>query len=268
MWGTKLVIAAAALLAPSLAQADVLRVCSDPNNLPFSNRAGEGFENKIAALVARDLGDTVEYTYALQNEKFLKHTILAHKCDVVMGISAGADGVDTTNPYYASTYVFVTRKRDALALNSITDTRLRRLKIGVHLIGDNATPPTVALGEEGIIDNVRGFMIQGDFAKPNPAARLIEAVETQDIDVAAVWGPLGGYFAQHSPVPLAVTPMTGTERFASLRFRFAIAMGLRKGDAALRKQLDAVLVREAPAIRNILTAYGVPLVELKGARDE
>ncbi len=102
------------VLAPVAAQAGVLRVCSDPNNLPFSNRAGQGFENKIADLVARDLGDTVEYAYALQNDKFIKHTLDAHKCDVMMGVSAGMDEVATTRPYYASTYVFVSRKRDAL----------------------------------------------------------------------------------------------------------------------------------------------------------
>jgi len=259
---------AASLLMMAPAAAGTLRVCSDPNNLPFSNRAGQGFENKIADLVARDLHDNVAYTYALQNGKFIQHTLKAHKCDVVMGISAGADDLDTTRPYYASTYVFVSRKQDALALNSLTDPRLRKLRIGVHLIGDDATPPTMALGQEGIVDNVRGYMIQSDFDRPNPPARLIEAVEKKDVDVAAVWGPLGGYFAKGAPVPLAVTPMTGTERFAPLRFQFAIAMGVRKGDGKLRAQLDAVIAREAPAIRNILAAYGVPLVDLKGGTDD
>jgi mxaJ protein len=258
---------AAALLAPTLALAGTLRVCSDPNNLPFSNRAGEGFENKIAVLVARDLGDKVDYAYAMQNEKFLKHTLDAHKCDVVMGIAAGTDDLAATAPYYASTYVFVSRRDRNLGVASLADPRLKKLKVGVHLIGDDSTPPAMALGEEGIVNNVQGFMIQGDYAKPNPPARLIEAVAAKDVDVAAVWGPLGGYFAKRSPVPLTVTPMTGTERFAPLRFRFAIAMGVRKGDEVLRKQLGAVLLRETPAIRNILTTYGVPLVDLKGGLD-
>lgn len=251
-------------LAPIAAQAGVLRVCSDPNNLPFSNRAGQGFENKIADLVARDLGDTVAYTYALQNEKFIKHTLKAKKCDVLMGVSAGIDEIDTTEPYYASTYVFVSRKRDALALSSLADPRLRSLKIGVHLIGDDSTPPTMALGQEGVVNNVHGYMIQANFDKPNPPARLIEAVEKKDVDVAAVWGPLGGYFAKNSPVPLSVMPMTGTARFAPLQFQFAIAMGVRKGDP-LKQKLDAVIARERPALRNILMRYGVPLVEIKGA---
>jgi mxaJ protein len=250
-------------LMPIAAQAGVLRVCSDPNNLPFSNRAGQGFENKIAELVARDLGDTIAYTYALQNDKFIKHTLKANKCDVLIGVSVGIDEIDTTEPYYASTYVFVSRRNDTLKLSSLADPRLRTLKIGVHLIGDDSTPPTMALGQEGIVNNVRGYMIQQDFDKPNPPARLIEAVEKKDVDVAAVWGPLGGYFSKSSPVPLSVTPMTGTARFAPLQFHFAIAMGVREGDP-LKQKLDAVIARERPAIRNILVRYGVPLVEIKG----
>lgn len=252
---------------PLTAQAGTLRVCSEPNNLPFSNKAGQGFENRIADLVARDLGDRVEYTWALQNDRFIAHTLDAHKCDVMMGVSAEDGDVLTTRPYYASTYVFVSRRKDRLAVTSLADPRLRTLRIGVHLIGDDPTPPTMALGQEGIVDNVHGYMIYGDFAKANPPARLIEAVEKKDVDIAAVWGPLGGYFAKNAPVPLQVTPMTGTRRFAPLRFRFAIAMGVRKGDGALRDRLNTIIAREQPAIRNILRAYGVPLVALKGDTD-
>jgi mxaJ protein len=254
----------AALLLPFAAHAGMLRVCSEPNNLPFSNRAGEGFENKIADLVARDLGDTVEYAYALQNDKFVKHTLDAHKCDVMMGVSAGMDEVATTRPYYASTYVFVSRKADRLHLTSLADKRLKTLKIGVHLIGDDSQPPELALGQEGIVNNVRGYMIYGDFAKPNPPARLIEAVQNKDVDVAAAWGPLAGYFAKSSSMPLDVTPITGTARFAPVKFRFAIAMGVRKDDTTLRDKLNAVIAQERGTIRNILVSYGVPLVETKG----
>jgi mxaJ protein len=260
-------ICALTLCIPLAAQAGTLRVCSEPNNLPFSNKAGQGFENKIADLVSRDMSDTVQYTYALQNDSFIKRTLDAHKCDVMMGVSAGMDDIETTRPYYASTYVFVSRKADDSRVASISDPRLRKLKIGVHLIGDDSTPPAMALGQEGIVNNVHGYMIYGDFSKPNPPARLIEAVEDKDVDVAAVWGPLGGYFAKSSPVALTVTPMTGVERFAPLRFRFAIAMGTRKGDTMLRDKLDAIIAREEPAIRNILISYGVPLVELKGGSD-
>lgn len=249
------------LLLPFGAEAGTLRVCADPNNLPFSNRAGEGFEDKIAALVARDLHMGVSHAYALQNERFLKHTMDARKCDVVMGVATGLDGLDTTRPYYESSYVFVTRA--PLRITSFADPRLRSLKIGAHLIGDDATPPMLALGRLGIVSNVQGFLVQGDFDKPNPAARPVEAVANKRIDVAAVWGPFAGYFARTSRVPLNITPVAGTERFAPLRFRFAIAMGVRKGDP-LRTKLDAVIVRERGAIHGILAAYGVPEVNEHG----
>jgi mxaJ protein len=251
-------------LAPVLAQAADFRVCSDPNNLPFSNRAGEGFENKIAELVARDLDERLTYTWAEQHEGFLRRTMKAGICDVVMAAPAGMDDVAETRPYYTSNYVFVSRAGDNLKLSSLTDPRLRTLKIGVHLLGDDSTPPAAALGQQGIVNNVKGFVIYGDYAKANPAARLIEGVQDGSIDVAAAWGPLAGYFAKHSRVPLTVTPITHTAQFAPLMFRFSIAMGVRPRDAALLRRLDAVLASERAAIQTILTAYGVPLASVEG----
>jgi quinoprotein dehydrogenase-associated probable ABC transporter substrate-binding protein len=254
--------------APAAAAAADLRVCADPNNLPFSNRAGQGFENKIAVLLARDLDEKPVLVFQRQTENFLDRGLKMHLCDVVMGVPAGLDEVAVTKPYYASTYVFVTRRSEK-PLASLRDPRLRRLKIGVHLIGDEAAPPVEALGREGIVDNVKGFMIDGgDYAKPNPPARLIEAVADGQIDVAAVWGPVGGYFAKASPVALTVTPMTGTNSFTPLVFQFAIAAGVRKQDRDLRTRLDAVLTREQGPIQAILKSYGVPLVSPEGLSHE
>ncbi|HEX3945189.1 MAG TPA: quinoprotein dehydrogenase-associated putative ABC transporter substrate-binding protein [Rhizomicrobium sp.] len=258
---------AALILAPPVAQATTFRVCSEPNNLPFSNRAGEGFENKIADLVAHDLGEKLEYAFALQTDKFVKRTLDAHKCDVMMGVPAGMNEVETTAPYYASTYVFVSRARDRLALSSFNDPRLRKLKIGVHLLGDESSPPALALAQRGIVNNVRGFLIYGDYAKANPPARLIEAVADRRIDVAAAWGPLAGYFAKQSSTPLAITRIAAAPSTGPLKFRFAIAMGVRKGDVALRDRLDAVIANERNAIHKILVAYGIPLVALSGGAD-
>lgn len=248
-------------LLPVAAPAGVLRVCSDPNNLPFSNRAGQGFEDEIARLAAHDLGDSLQYAYAVQNDRFVKHTLDAGKCDAMMGVASGVKEMATTRPYYVSTYVFVSRKMDDLAITSFSDPRLRKLRIGVHLIGDESTPPVLALGREGIVDNVDGFPIEGDTAKPNPPARLIEAVERKTVDVAAVWGPFAGYFANRSPVALTIAPVSDRNRFAPLQFSFPIAMGVRKGDDALRRKLDVFIAAERPAIRKILEEYGVPLVE-------
>ncbi|MET3996581.1 mxaJ protein [Bradyrhizobium sp. S3.9.2] len=253
------------LATTAAATADgALRVCADPNNLPFSNSAEAGFENKLATLVAAHFSEKVSYTWWAQRRGFIRNTLKADKCDVVMGVPAGYDLVETTKPYYRSTYVFVTRQDRQLDLSSLIDPRLHHLAIGVHLIGDdgNNPPPAQALGDQGIVDNVRGYSIYGDYRKPNPPARLIEAVESGDIDVAAAWGPLAGYFAQHSLVPLTVTPIRDTERFAPQQFQFAIAMGVRKGDHALRDRLDAFIDEHRSAVNALLRSYGVPLVDM------
>lgn len=245
------------------AEPETLRVCADPNNLPFSNRAGEGFENKLAELIAHKLGKQVAYTWWAQRRGFVRHTLKAGDCDVVMGVPAHYDLVETTRPYYRSSYVFVSQSARHLQLDAIDDSRLRTLKIGVHLIGDdgNNTPPAHALGQQGIVENVRGYMIYGDYREPDPPIRLIEAVEQGEIDIAAAWGPLAGYAAKLSTVPLTVTPIAGGERFAPQQFQFEIAMGVRKGDHALRDQLDDFIGHSAVAIRNLLTSYGVPLAD-------
>lgn len=240
-----------------------LRVCADPNNLPFSNSAEAGFENRLAAMVAEHFGVQVSYTWWAQRRGFIRNTLKAGKCDVVMGVPSGYDLVETTKPYYRSSYVFVTRQDQHLDLSSLLDPRLHHLAIGVHLIGDdgNNPPPAQALGEQGIVDNVRGYSIYGDYRQADPPARLIEAVESGSLDVAAAWGPLAGYFAQRSPVPLTVTPIRDYERFAPQQFQFAIAMGVRKGDDALRDRLNAFIDEHRSEITSLLRSYGVPLVD-------
>ncbi|MDA9420749.1 MULTISPECIES: substrate-binding domain-containing protein [Bradyrhizobium] len=240
-----------------------LRVCADPNNLPFSNSAEAGFENRLASLAAGALGRSLSYTWWAQRRGFIRNTLKAEKCDVVMGVPYGYDLVETTKPYYHSTYVFVSRRDEHLDLSSLLDPRLHRLAIGVHLIGDdgNNPPPAQALGELGIVDNVRGYSIYGDYRQADPPARLIESVALGDIDVAAAWGPLGGYFAGRSKVPLTVTPIQDGERFPPQHFQFAIAMGVRKGDHALRDQLNAFIDEHRSEITSLLRNYGVPLVD-------
>ena len=242
--------------------ADEFRVCADPNNLPFSNDKGEGFENKLAELVAKELGKRVTYVWWAQRRGFVRNTLKAGRCDVIMGVPAQYELVATTQPYYRSSYVFLSRDDRRLDLASISDPRLRDLRIGVHLLGDDGfnTPPANALGEEGITRNVVGYSIYGDYRTPNPPARLVEAVADGEVDVAAVWGPLAGYFARRSAVPLRVVPITGTEAFAPLLFQFDIAIGVRKQDKALKDRLDEILARDAGAIRALLVSYGVPLV--------
>lgn len=255
------------VLAP-LGFAGTLRVCADPNNLPYSNRAGQGFEDAIARLAAAGLGDELQYTYALENARFLKRTLDAGKCDVVMGVPVGMEKLATTRPYYTSGYVFVSRVSSGIKVSSFTDPRLRHLKIAVHLIGDDSTPPVLALTREGIVDNVQGYVIDSDFDEPEHAARPILAVETGRADVAAVWGPLAGYYAKHSSVPLSIAWARDGTRFAPLRFTFPIAIGVRKSDEGLRNTLDDFLARAQPAIDKILEQYGVPVENsVKGTSD-
>lgn len=256
--------ATALLLMQGTAFGATLRVCASPNNLPYSNKAGAGYENKLAQFVAAQLHEKLAYFWTEGRGDYLEKTLLKGKCDVAMGVPVDMPEIATTRPYFSSSFVFVYRTGSEPGLSSIRDVRLRRLKIGVHLLGDNDTPPAVALSEEGIVDNVKGFMILGDISRPNPPARVIDAVADGDIDVAAVWGPLGGYFARHSKVPLTVVPIADTEGFAPLVFRYAIAMGTRPGDVALRNRLDGLIAAHRTQIRNILMRYGIPFVARNG----
>jgi mxaJ protein len=244
---------------------EALRVCADPNNLPFSNDKREGFENKLADMVARDLGRTVAYTWWAQRRGFVRKTLKEGECDLVMGVPAHYDLVETTKPYYRSTYVFVSRADRGLDISSLADPRLRGMSIGVHLIGNDATntPPAHALGAEGLTANVHGYMIYGDYRNPDPPADLISAVESGDVDIATAWGPLAGFAAKRSTVPLAVTPISDSDAFAPLRFQFDIAMGVRKGDHAFKAKLDEVIARRHAEIDQLLQSYGVPLVKTK-----
>ncbi|MGI4880200.1 MAG: quinoprotein dehydrogenase-associated putative ABC transporter substrate-binding protein, partial [Janthinobacterium lividum] len=211
-------VAVALLAATGMAQADtrappgrrVLTVCADPNNLPFSNRAGEGFENRIAALIAKSMNADINYVWWAQRRGYVRNTLGEAKCDLWPGVATGVDSVTTTKPYYRSSYVFVTRADKPLAGLSFDDARLRAAKVGVQMVGNDAsnTPPAHAMSRRGMTDNVRGFMLYGDYAKPNPPAAIIDAVASGDVDVAIVWGPLGGYFAARSPIKLRVEPVT------------------------------------------------------------
>jgi mxaJ protein len=237
-----------------------LRVCSDPNNLPFSNARGEGFENKIAQLVASDLHEKLQYTWWAQRRGYLRNTITANKCDVWIGVPSGLGPLLTTQPYYRSTYVFMTRTSDPIRVTSFNDPVLRRVRVGVQLVGDDGanTPPAHALSRRHIIRNVRGYHLEADYRRPNPPARIVDALADSEIDVAVVWGPMAGYFATREPVPLRITPVSPQVDLPFLPFVFDIAMGARRSDSLLVRRLDSVIVRRRPEIDRILASYGVP----------
>ena len=237
-----------------------LRVCADPNNLPFSNEKEEGFENRLAEMLARDMHATLRYTWWAQRRGFVRNTLRAGLCDVIMGVPGGYELALATRPYYRSTYVFVYRRDSGFRIRSFDDPILRTLRVGVHVIGDDYsnTPPAHALSSRGIISNVVGYSIYGNYAEPNPPARLVEAVAKGDVDVAIVWGPFAGYFSKRQPVPLEIVPVSPEADLPSLPFVFDIAMGVRREDTALRETLNDFLVRRASDIDAVLDAYGIP----------
>ena len=268
---TLLAISAIAITAYAMIEASPrreLRVCADPNNLPFSNERREGFENRIADLVAEELHARVTYTWFAQRRGFIRNTLRAGECDVVMGIPTSFELAMPTIPYYRSTYVFVTRADRSLDIGSFDDPVLRTLKIGVHLIGDDYanTPPAHALAARGIIENVRGYSIYGDYARPNPPARLIEAVAEGEIDVAVVWGPFAGYFGPKQRASLAIEPVSPQIDLPFLPFVFDISLGVRRGDDSLKAEIDRVLRERGSDIESILREYGVPTLPHPGRR--
>jgi mxaJ protein len=239
--------------------ARTLRVCADPNNLPFSNRAGEGFENQLAALLAADWSARLEYTWWAQRRGFVRNTLHAGSCDVVLGVPERFEQTRNSRPYYRSSYVFASRRDRVLDLASLDDPRLRDLRIGVQMIGDDFgnSPPAHALARRGLVKNVVGFSVYGDYARPSPLSDIMAAVERGAVDAALVWGPAAGYFALRSGRALTLTPIT-PRTDGSLPFEFAIAMGVRRADATLQAELDDFIVRRRADIDRILDSYGVP----------
>jgi mxaJ protein len=263
-----LIAAAAAVGIAARSQKTVtpLRVCADPNNLPFSDSTGAGFENRIATLIGSELHRPLVYQWWAQRRGFVRSTLNAGSCDLVVGTAAGMEMLATTRPYYTSTYVFVTRRDRDIRIVSLDDPILHRLRVGVQLIGDDFanTPPAHALANRGIIRNVVGYPVYGDYAHANPGARIVTAVAAGQVDVAVVWGPIAGYYAARSPVPLRVAPVTPKIDLPYLPFVFDIAMGVRRGDSTFRKELDAIIIKRSSSIDSILTAYDVPLVQVRG----
>ena len=250
------------------AESRVLRVCADPNNLPFSNEKGEGLENRLAELIARELGATVQYTWWPQRRGFVRNTLRAGKCDVMPGVPGSYELVLATRPYYRSTYVFVSRADRNLRPTSFDDPVLKRLTIGITLVGDEGgnAPPAHALAKRGIVENVRGYSIYGDYREPNPPASVMDAVARGEVDIAVVWGPLAGWYAKRARTPLVLTPVKPQIDTPFLPFVYDIAVGVRRDDQALRNEIDDVLVRRRAEIARLLAEFGVPLVAPPGAR--
>jgi quinoprotein dehydrogenase-associated probable ABC transporter substrate-binding protein len=239
----------------------VLAVCADPSNLPMSNQREEGYENRIAQLLARDLHATVHYTWNLQRRSFLRRTLQAHACDVVIGVPTGLPGLVTSRPYYTSSYVAVTARAHT-GWQGFDDPALRRQRIGLQALGAEGanTPPASALARRGIVDHIVGFPMWGPESDETPSAHIVDAVAAGDVDVALVWGPFAGYFAKRHGDRLALTPVTADPAEPDVAFSYPMSVGVRRGDDALLAELQAALDRHREEIQAVLRDDGVPLV--------
>jgi mxaJ protein len=252
-------------MAPAVHGADItppvteLRVCADPDNLPFSHANGTGFENRIAQLIADDFGVPLSYEWLPDRRGFVRKTLGARLCDVIIGVPTGFERAATTRPYYRSSYVLVQRAALRPPVQSFDDPRLRQLRIGVQLIGNDlaASPPAQVLARQGVTNNGAGYAVPGE----QPASeRAVRAIEQGELDAALLWGPPAGYFAGRASVPMRITVVHPPADMADVPFDYAIAIGTRRPDAVLRERLDDFIRRRQADIDRILDEYAVPRV--------
>lgn len=238
-------------------QSRELRVCADPNNMPFSNVQQRGFENRIAELVAADLGEHLTYVWQRMGRGFVREYIDKSQCDLVIGVPANFRPLLTTTPYYRSSYVFVVPKSSDVQSASLDSPELHGLKIGVQVLDENYTPPGTALARRGLQREIVGFDTTGENAES-----IVRAVAKHQIDLAVAWGPLAGYFAQQYRGALKLMPVEPEVDPPGLPFTFAISMGVRKGNTGLRNDLQSFLSSHRSEIHDILAEYGVPELPL------
>jgi mxaJ protein len=258
-------------LRPNVEKPGIIRVCADPDNMPLSNQKGEGFEQKIAELIAKEWNAKVEYAWWPVRRGFFARALNGRYCDLAVEAPPALDIASVTKPYFRSGYVFVTRKDSGLDIKSLADPRLKKLRIGVNLLNSDAenTPPAMALSKYGVVGNLKGYSTF--YTTTERPEDIVNDVAIKTIDVAIVWGPLAGYFAKRSAVPLSLQPLAERDSLSDLPFRFDIGMAVRRKDGALRDSLQRVLDRKGPEIQAILKEYGVPVFPIKadsGKKDE
>ena len=249
--------AAAAQERSDLVSDTRFRVCADPANMPFSNAAGEGFENRIAELFAAKLGRELEYTWFPMATGFIRKTLGAARCDVVIGYAQGHELVLNTNHYYTSAYVLVTRADGPLAdVETFDDPRLRDAALGVIA----GSPPATHLARVGLIGTARAYQLMVDRRHDDPAGEMLADLKAGEIDGGFLWGPIGGWLAKRAErVDLSATPMLAET--APPRLFYRITMGVRRGEDAWKRELNSLIRRNQDEIDAILAEYGVPLVD-------
>lgn len=265
-----MVMAAAWLFGPASAVAaeglgrqalttSILRVCADPENLPYSNKAGEGFENRIIELVGASLGLEVRYTWFPQSIGFVRNTLRLRDCDLISGITTTSEMVQNTNPYYRSVYTMVYRENSGLEATTMSDPRLRSLKLGVVA----GTPPVDIIARLGLLGNIIPYHLVADTRRHQPARQAIVDVDTGVTDVAFVWGPIAAYYAKQATNRLVVVPLVNEDK--NVRLGFRVSMAVRYNETEWKHRINSVLKELQPEINRILREYDVPLLNDLGA---
>jgi quinoprotein dehydrogenase-associated probable ABC transporter substrate-binding protein len=243
-------------LSIELVDPKVLRVCADPRNLPFSNEKGEGFENKLAELFAEKLQKKLDYMYFPQASGFVKMTLGAHRCDVIMGFPQGDDLVQGTNPYYRTAYALVAKQGSGLDdVTTLEDERLKSKRIGIVA----GTPPATNMAVAGLMMNARPYQLMIDTRFDSSSAAMIKDLISGEIDAGILWGPMAGYYAKQANPPLHVMPLVRETSGPQLAFR--IGMGVRPADQNWKRLLNRLIQENQPAINKILLDFGVPLLD-------
>ena len=236
----------------------VFRVCADPRNLPFSNEAGEGFENKLAEVFAKKLDKKVAYAWYPGAPGFVRNTLNAHKCDVIMGFPQGSDFAQVTNPYYRTAYALIFKPGSGLdGVDSLDDPILKTKRIGIVA----GTPPATYMAKKGLLAKAKSYPLTIDTRFDSTSQEMIKDLDAGDIDAGILWGPIAGYYAKTANSKLGIAPLTKEQGGPRLAFR--IGMGVRPSDQEFKRLLNRMIQENQREIEAILFSFGVPLLDEK-----
>jgi mxaJ protein len=250
----------AAMLGAAPASAASLRVCADPDNMPFSNEKGEGFENKLAELIAQKLDATLDYSWFAEATGYVPNTVGREACDLVMGYAQGTGLIEDTNPYYYTSYVLIYRENDAslAGIDNLSDPRLKGKRIGLFA----RTPPASILAMHGLVANAKPFEVNAEESAAKATMAIIGELALGDLDAALLWGPVGGYYAERAALPLKLVPLV--KESAGPSTIYGITMGLRPNEPQWKHTINKLIAENQAEINVILEGYNVPLLDEKG----
>jgi quinoprotein dehydrogenase-associated probable ABC transporter substrate-binding protein len=248
-------------LSIELIDPKVLRVCADPRSMPFSNQNGEGFENKLAELFAQKLGKSLAYTWYPQAPGFVRNTLGAYKCDVIMGYPQGNDIVQSTNPYYRTAYALVSRPAAGVdGIDTLADPHLKGKRIGIVA----GTPPATDIAVNGLMTSAKPYPLVIDTRVDSSAEAMIKDLAAGEIEAGVLWGPMAGYYAKRADPPMTVVPLV--KEAGGPRLAYYITMGVRGADQEWKRQLNRLIAENQPEINRLLLSFGVPLLDDKDRR--